>query len=111
MFDNADSVDKKVVLQDCRPPIDRGSILITNQDRPLVKLFGGVELKDLDEESAIDLLFSLTRSDLAEHSTNILGDYNQPESNFHKEHETGDSRDRVSYLKNNFKKRKMRRRK
>ena len=51
MFDNADNVDKEVLLQDCRLPTDRGSVLITNQDKPFVKQFGGVELEDLDEES------------------------------------------------------------
>ena len=69
-----------------------------------MKQFGGVELLQLDEESAVDLLFSLTRSNLAEHSTNTLEDYSQPESSSDREHETGDSHDRVSYPGDKFKK-------
>ena len=69
-----------------------------------MKQFGGVELLELDEESAVDLLFSLTRSNLAEHSTNTLKDYSQPESSSDREHEIGDSRDRVLYPVDNFKK-------
>ena len=72
MFDNADSVDKEVLLQDYWPATDKGSVLITSRDKTLVKQFGGVELLEFDEESAVDLLFSLTRSNLAEHSTNTL---------------------------------------
>ena len=104
MFDNVDSVDKEVLLQDYWPATDRGSILITSGDKPLLKQFGGVELLELDEESAIDLLFNLTRSNLASHSTNTLEDYSQPESNSDGEHKTGDSCDRVSYPGYNLKK-------
>ena len=78
--------------------------MITSRDKILVKQFGGVELLELDEESAVDLLFSLTRSNLAEHSTNTLEDYSQPESSSDREHEIGDSRDRVLYPVDNFKK-------
>ena len=103
MFDNADSVDKEVLLQEYWPATDRGSILITSRDKSLVKQFGGVELKELDEESATDLLFSLTRSNLAEQSTNILEGCSQAESVSDRQSET-QNHDRGSFPRGDFKK-------
>ena len=102
VFDNADSVDKEVLLQEYWPATDRGSILITSRDKSLVKQFGGVELKELDEESAVDLLFSLTGSNLAKQSRNILEDY--PDCVPGRETETGDNLDSKSFSRDYFKK-------
>ena len=106
VFDNADTVDKEVLLQDYWPATDRGSILITSRDkRPCETIqFGGVELLELDEESAVDLLFSLTKSNLAGQSANILGDYSQPEGICGRGNETGDNRDRGPFAVDNVKK-------
>ena len=69
--------------------------------------FGGVELLELDEESADDLLFSLTKSNLVGQSANILGDYSQPEGISGRGNETGDNRDRGPFAVDNVKKEEM----
>ena len=47
VFDDADTVDKEVLLQDYWPATDRGSILITSRDKSRVKQFNSEELSSL----------------------------------------------------------------
>ncbi|KAM3425972.1 hypothetical protein NHJ13734_009762, partial [Beauveria thailandica] len=60
IFDNADSVNNKVLLAEFWPGGDTGSILITSRDKSLVGEFSGQSLTQLLPEDAIELLMILT---------------------------------------------------
>ncbi|KAI1084628.1 hypothetical protein F5B20DRAFT_591667 [Whalleya microplaca] len=60
IFDNADGDDNVQLLTEFWPEADTGSILITSRNHTLRNKYPGLYLIELDENSAIHLLFSLT---------------------------------------------------
>ncbi|RDW76977.1 hypothetical protein BP6252_05030 [Coleophoma cylindrospora] len=68
VFDNAASDENEDSLQQkedlvkiFRPECNHGSILITSRDEKLISKFGGVELRQLNEEDAVELLITRTK--------------------------------------------------
>lgn len=61
IFDNADGDDKNELLKEFWPGSNpRGSVLITSRDQSLTDRHPGLELTELDEENATNLLLNLT---------------------------------------------------
>ncbi|RDW64272.1 hypothetical protein BP5796_10774 [Coleophoma crateriformis] len=72
VFDNAASDENEKLLQEkedlikiFRSECNHGSILITSRDEKLIRKFGGVELRQLNEEDAVELLITRTKVDQA----------------------------------------------
>ncbi|CAH0051000.1 unnamed protein product [Clonostachys solani] len=63
IFDNADTDDKIQLLDEFWPCTSQGSILITSRDHTLVRRFTGMELVEMTEPNAVDLLLRLVQFD------------------------------------------------
>ncbi|KAI1391821.1 uncharacterized protein F4822DRAFT_106017 [Hypoxylon trugodes] len=61
IIDNADGEDKEALFKEYLPEGDRGAVLITTRDLRLIAQKGGIELKVLDKESAVNLLIAMSR--------------------------------------------------
>ena len=61
IFDNADSKDKNDLFEEFWPAGTTGSVLVTSRDTALAASIGGEILTDLEEDSAVALLFKLTK--------------------------------------------------
>lgn len=61
ILDNADGDDKAELLKEFWPGTNpKWSVLITSRDQTLTPQLPGLELTELDEDSAVDLLLNLT---------------------------------------------------
>ncbi|VUC30705.1 unnamed protein product [Clonostachys rosea] len=63
IFDNADTDDNVQLLEEFWPCKSQGSILITSRDHTLVRRFTGMELVEMSEPNAVDLLLRLVQFD------------------------------------------------
>ena len=77
IFDNADGEDATDLLRDYIPPCeDRGSVLITTRDQKVANQVGAIQVTELDEESAIDLLKKSTYFNRSELSSSKIQEEN-----------------------------------
>lgn len=72
IFDNADGENVAELLRDFWPAAQQGSVLITSRDHTLVNQFPGMILTELEEESAVHLLFELTSLNRARMPTDVV---------------------------------------
>ncbi|KAI1362814.1 hypothetical protein F5Y08DRAFT_354917 [Xylaria arbuscula] len=72
IFDNADGVDNKALLDEFWPDGDTGAVLITTRDQTLLSHYHGLCLDELDEKSAVNLLSNLTNMSRARMSDEFL---------------------------------------
>lgn len=72
IFDNADGDEKEELLNDFWPTFNNGSILITSRDHNIINEFGGTELRELDEGSAVNLLLNMTKFNRGRFSKDAL---------------------------------------
>ncbi|KAL5317882.1 hypothetical protein ACEPPN_014982 [Leptodophora sp. 'Broadleaf-Isolate-01'] len=61
VFDNLDDDPKGDLLDDFWPSAGNGSIILTSRNNSLIRKFGGIEIKELEIDSAVVLLKRLSR--------------------------------------------------